>query len=59
MCDDAFGLIFCQQAVDALQIVERIVDEEAQLRNDAQLIVHPAAQLVAYRLLIGMGVAAE
>ena len=33
-------LLLLQQLIDAVDIVERVVDEEAQLGNDAQLVSH-------------------
>src|SRR3712207_433778 len=45
--------LLLQQLVNALYVVQTVVDEEAQLRNDTQLIAHSLAQIVAYGLLVG------
>ena len=39
-----------------LDIVERVVNEEAQLGYDAQLVAHACSQLVAYGLFTGVDV---
>lgn len=36
-------LSFLQQFIDALQVVERVVNIEAKLRNNAQLVTHLVA----------------
>ena len=44
--------LFLQQFINTLHIVERIVYEEAQFRNDTQLIADTSTQLITYLLLI-------
>lgn len=39
-----------------LNVVERVINEEAELGNDAELIVHTPSQLIADTLLIGLNV---
>ena len=39
--------LFTQQAVDVIDIVERVVDEELQLRDDAKLMALKVAEFVA------------
>ena len=46
------GLLLFQQAVDTLNIVETVVLEETQFGDDAQLVVNPLAEVVAYGLLV-------
>lgn len=46
-------LFTLQQLINMLQIVEGIVEEEAQFGNDAQLFAHSASQFKAHGLLIG------
>ena len=41
-----------QQLVDVVYIVERVVEEEAQLGDDAQLVAHTLAEVIAYRGLV-------
>ena len=41
-----------QQLVDVVDIVERVVEEEAQLGDDAQLVAHTLAEVIAYRGLV-------
>ena len=36
-----------QQLVDVVDIVERVVEEEAQLGDDAQLVAHTLSEVVA------------
>ena len=39
-----------------LNVVETIINEESQLRDDTQLISHTCTKLVAYSLLVGRDV---
>ena len=41
-----------QQLVDVVDIVELVVEEEAQLGDDAQLVAHTLAEVIAYRGLV-------
>ena len=45
--------LFLQQFVDVVDVVEAVVDEEAQLGDDAQLVVHASSQFVPDALFVG------
>ena len=49
--------LFLEQLVDALNIIERVVHEEAQFGDDTQLVAYACAKLVADGLLVGCDVA--
>ena len=40
--------VFLEQAVDVLKIIERVIEEELELRNDAELMTLQLAHLIAY-----------
>ena len=50
-------MLFLQEFVDSLEIVETVVDEETQFGYDSQLIVHACAQLVTNGLGVVLDVA--
>ena len=50
-------MLFLQEFVDSLEIVETVVDEETQFGHDSQLIVHACAQLVTNGLGVVLDVA--
>ena len=50
------GILFLQQLVDMVDIVERVVDKETQLGNDTQLVADPRAQLIPDGLCVGVHV---
>ena len=47
---------FFQQFVDAFDIVEAVVDKEAQFRDDAQLVSDTCAQLISDLFVAGIDV---
>ena len=47
---------FLQQLVNVLDIVKRVVDEEAQLGDNSQLVSHARTQFVAYGFLVSRDV---
>ena len=49
------GLLL-KQFVNVFDIIERIVDEEFQFGNDAQLMAHALTQFEAHRLHVGVDV---
>ena len=49
------GLLL-EQFVDVFDIIERIVDEEFQFGDDAQLMAHALTQFEAHRLYVGVDV---
>ena len=49
-------ILLLQELVDAVQIVEGVVDEEAKFGDDAQLVVYTLPQFVADGLLVGIDV---
>ena len=49
-------ILLLQELVDAVQIVEGVVDEEAKFGDDAQLVVYTLSQFVADGLLVGIDV---
>ena len=49
-----FVSTFVEQAVDVVEVVEGVVDEELQLGYDAELVAHACAEFVAH--LPGVGV---
>ena len=48
--------LLLEQFVDVFDIIERIVDEEFQFGDDAQLMAHALTQLEAHRLYVGVDV---
>ena len=42
-----FYFLLLQEFINALQIIQAVVQEETELRNDAQLISHLSAQVEA------------
>ena len=42
-----------------VDIIQAVVDEKAQLRNDAQLVVDTTSELIADALLVGLDVAEQ
>ena len=51
-----FTLLLFQEFVDMLQIVQTIIQEEAELRNDTQLVSHLSTQVETDRLLVGIDI---
>ena len=49
-------ILLLQELVDAVQIVEGVVDEEAKFGDDAQLVVYTLPQFVADGLLVGIDI---
>lgn len=49
-------ILLLQELVNAVQIVEGVVDEEAKFGDDAQLVVYTLPQFVADGLLVGIDV---
>lgn len=55
-CEAKFIRLFVQQFVNMLDIIKTVVDEKAQLRDDAQLVTHAFAQIIAYCFFVGRDV---
>lgn len=51
-----FYFLLLQEFINALQIIQAVVQEETELRNDAQLISHLSAQVEADSLLVGIDI---
>ena len=52
MRDEGGGVLFLEELIDVLNVIERVVDEEAQLGDDAQLVAHPCTQFVTDGLFV-------
>ena len=48
--------LFLQQFVNPINVVERVIDEESQLRHDTQLVPHLRTQFVSDGLYVGVDV---